>query len=104
MVEKQDVLAHCGLTLARDVLRRLDKVRIFAQPRVSLERQLLARRYVVRGIESGGAVREIVAASRPIRHPSYDSSPPSFSCGVTKNPTVSGCEQFRCAPRVGPLH
>jgi hypothetical protein len=26
MVEKQDVLAHCGLTLSRNVLRRLDKV------------------------------------------------------------------------------
>jgi hypothetical protein len=59
MVEKQDVLAHRGLTLPRNVLRRLDKVGIFAQPHVSLEHQHLARRYVVRGIESGGASREI---------------------------------------------
>jgi hypothetical protein len=59
MVEKQDVLAHRGLTLPRSVLRRLDKVGIFAQPHVSLEHQHFARRYVVRGIESGGAVREI---------------------------------------------
>ena len=59
MIEKQAVLAHRGLTLARDVLRRLDKVGIFARPHVSLEHQHLARRYVVRGIESGGAVREI---------------------------------------------
>ena len=59
MVEKKDVLAHRGLTLPRNVLRRLDKVGIFAQPHVSLEHQHLARRYVVRGIESGGAVREI---------------------------------------------
>ncbi len=59
MVEKQDVLAHRGLTLPRNVLRRLDKVGIFAQSHVSLEHQHLARRYVVRGIESGGAVREI---------------------------------------------
>jgi hypothetical protein len=59
MIEKQDVLAHRGLTLPRNVLRRLDKVGIFAQPHVSLEHQHLARRYVVRGIESGGAVREI---------------------------------------------
>ena len=59
MVEKQGVLAHRGLTLPRNVLRRLDKVGIFAQPHVSLEHQHLARRYVVRGIESGGAVREI---------------------------------------------
>ncbi|MGB6875391.1 MAG: hypothetical protein WBD87_05100 [Candidatus Acidiferrales bacterium] len=59
MVEKQDVLAHRGLTLARNVLRRLDRLRIFAQSHVSLEHQHLARRYVVRGVESGGAVREI---------------------------------------------
>ena len=59
MVEKQDALAHRGLTLPRSTLRRLDKVGIFAQPHVSLEHQHLARRYVVRGIESGGAVREI---------------------------------------------
>jgi hypothetical protein len=59
MIEKQDVLADRGINLARDVLRHLDKVGIFAQPHVSLEHQHLARRYVVRGIESGGAVREI---------------------------------------------
>lgn len=59
MVEKQDVLAHRGLILPRNVLRHLDKIGIFAQPHVSLEHQHLARRYVVRGIESGGAVREI---------------------------------------------
>ena len=59
MVEKPDALAHRGLTLPRNVLRRLDKVGIFAQSHVSLEHQHLARRYVVRGIESGGAVREI---------------------------------------------
>src|SRR6266704_1563777 len=59
MVERQDLLAHRGLTLPRSVLRRLDKVGIFAQSSVSLEHQHLARRYVVRGIESGGAVEEI---------------------------------------------
>lgn len=59
MVEKHDVLARRGLTLSRNVLRRLDKVGIFAQSHVSLEHQHLARRYVVRGIESGGAVSEI---------------------------------------------
>jgi hypothetical protein len=59
MVAKQDVLAHRGITLPRNVLRRLDKLRIFAQSHVSLEHQHLARRYVVRGIESGGAVSEI---------------------------------------------
>ena len=56
MVEKHELLAHRGLTLPRSVLRRLDKVGIFAQSHVSLEHQHLARRYVVRGIESFGAV------------------------------------------------
>jgi hypothetical protein len=55
----QDFLAQRGLTLSRNVLRRLEKVGIFTQSHVSLEHQLWARRYVVRGIESGGAVGEI---------------------------------------------
>lgn len=58
MKQNQDLLAHRGLSLPRNVLRRLDRVGIFAQSRVSLERQHLARRYVVRGIESGGAIKE----------------------------------------------
>jgi hypothetical protein len=57
--QKQDSLAQRGLTLPRNVLRRLDKAGLFAQSHVSLEHQHLAGRYVVRGIESGGAVREI---------------------------------------------
>ena len=59
MQDKQDFLARRGIALARRVLRRLDEVGIFAQPSVSLEHQHLAGRYVVRGIESGGAVKEI---------------------------------------------
>jgi hypothetical protein len=59
MVEKQNLLAHRGLSLPKRALRRLNEVGIFAQAHVSLEHQHLARRYVVRGIESGGAVREI---------------------------------------------
>jgi len=58
-VEKQNLLAHRGLTLPKRALRRLNQVGIFAQAHVSLEHQHLARRYVVRGVESGGAVREI---------------------------------------------
>jgi hypothetical protein len=59
MVEKQDVLSHRGLTLSRTLLRRLERLGILAQSHVSLEHQHLARRYVVRGIESGGSVKEI---------------------------------------------
>jgi hypothetical protein len=59
MPDKQDSLAHRGLTLSRRVLRRLNEVGIFAQSQVSLEHQHLAKRYVVRGIESGGAVKDL---------------------------------------------
>jgi len=59
MPDKQDSLACRGLTLSRRVLRRLNEVGIFAQSQVSLEHQHLAKRYVVRGIESGGAVKDL---------------------------------------------
>ena len=59
MPDKQDSLAHRGLTLSKRALRRLNEVGIFAQSRVSLEHQHLAKRYVVRGIESGGAVKDL---------------------------------------------
>lgn len=58
MADQQASLARRGLTLSRRVLRRLIEVGIFAQSQVSLEHQHLAKRYVVRGIESGGAVRD----------------------------------------------
>ena len=59
MPDKQDSLARRGLTLSRRVLRRLNVVGIFAQSKVSLEHQHLAKRYVVRGIESGGAIKDL---------------------------------------------
>lgn len=59
MLAKRNVLAVRGLTLPRTVLRHLDRFGIFAQAQVSLEHQHLAKRYVVRGIESGGAVKDI---------------------------------------------
>jgi hypothetical protein len=59
MPDKQDSLARRGLTLSRRVLRRLNGVGIFAQSQVSLEHQHLANRYVVRGIESGGTVKDL---------------------------------------------
>ncbi len=45
--------------LPRKALRRLAEAGIFAQPSVSLEYQHLAGRYVVRGVESGGAVEAL---------------------------------------------
>jgi hypothetical protein len=48
-----------GLRLSRDVLKVLRERGIFARSAVSIERQHLAQRYVVRGLESGGAVGDV---------------------------------------------
>jgi hypothetical protein len=48
--------ANQGLTLPFRALRRLREAGIFARAGVSLEYQQLADRYVVRGVESGGAI------------------------------------------------
>ena len=48
-----------GLRLSRQALRVLKERGIFAHSAVSLEHQHIARRYVVRGLESGGAVGEL---------------------------------------------
>jgi hypothetical protein len=48
-----------GLRLSRQALRVLKERGIFVQAAASLEHQHLAKRYVVRGVESGGAVGDI---------------------------------------------
>jgi hypothetical protein len=48
-----------GLTLPAGVLRALQKRGINCTPGVSLEHQHLAKRYVLRGVESGGAVSDM---------------------------------------------
>jgi len=48
-----------GLALPGAVLRGLQKRGIHCTPRVSLEHQHLAKRYVLRGVESGGAVSDM---------------------------------------------
>jgi hypothetical protein len=58
-VDTQNSLARHGLTLSKSVLRRLHTLGIVAQPQLSVERQHLARRYVIRAIESGGAVKDV---------------------------------------------
>jgi hypothetical protein len=51
--------ARFGLSLPRQTLRALEKRGICCQPSVSIEHQHLARRYVLRGVESGGAVADM---------------------------------------------
>lgn len=48
-----------GLRLPPPTVKRLGESGIFARPEVSLEYQSLTMRYVVRGVESGGAVPEL---------------------------------------------
>jgi hypothetical protein len=48
-----------GLALAASVLRALQKRGIYCTPGISLEHQHLAKRYVLRGVESGGAVSDM---------------------------------------------
>ena len=48
-----------GLKLTPTVTNRLRKLGIYARPQLSLEHQGRAKRYVVRGVESGGAVEEL---------------------------------------------
>jgi len=51
--------AHHGLALPPSTLKALQKRGIYCTPGVSLEHQHLARRYVLRGVESGGAVTDM---------------------------------------------
>ena len=59
MPAEPEIALRRGLSLPRRAVRRLAQVGIFAKPDVSLEHQHLARRYVIRGVESGGAIEEI---------------------------------------------
>jgi hypothetical protein len=58
-----DVLARQGLRLPPIVLKRLRDAGIYCQPTVSIEHQNYAKKYVVRGVESGGAVATLGACS-----------------------------------------
>jgi hypothetical protein len=51
--------ARYGLAIPRPILRALEKRGIYCQSSVSIEHQHLARRYVLRATESGGAVADM---------------------------------------------
>jgi hypothetical protein len=55
--------ARFGLAIPSPILRALEKRRIYCQPSVSIEHQHLAKRYVLRGTESGGAVSDLARYS-----------------------------------------
>jgi hypothetical protein len=61
--DHHELLARQGLRFPRIILRHLRSAGIYCQPTVSVEHQHLAKRYVLRGVESGGAVADLGAYS-----------------------------------------
>ncbi|HET6843495.1 MAG TPA: hypothetical protein VFK06_17715 [Candidatus Angelobacter sp.] len=59
--QKKEIEARFGLRLAPDVLAALSKTGIYCNADISIVHQQMARRYVLRGEESGGAVSTIGA-------------------------------------------
>lgn len=58
-----EILARQGMRLPGVILTHLKSAGIYCQPTISIEHQRLGRRYVLRGVESGGAVRALGAYS-----------------------------------------
>jgi hypothetical protein len=58
-MESDRRLNRWGLTFTPTVANRLRKLGIYGQPQLSLEHQGRAKRYVVRGVESGGATEDV---------------------------------------------
>jgi hypothetical protein len=58
-MESNRQLNRWGLTFTPTVTNRLRKLAIYGQPQLSLEHQGRAKRYVIRGVESGGATEDV---------------------------------------------
>ncbi len=59
--DHEEILARQGLRLPLITLKYLHSTGIYCNPGVSIEHQHLAKRWVLRGVESGGAVTELGA-------------------------------------------
>lgn len=59
MAQPQSLPAPLRLHLPKRALRRLQEAGIYCRSEVRLEHQHLAKRYVIHGTESGGAIRDI---------------------------------------------
>jgi hypothetical protein len=62
-LDQREILARQGLRLSALTLKRLRSAGIYCQPSISIEHQHLAKRYILRGVESGGAVADLGAYS-----------------------------------------
>ena len=60
-LDHHELLARQGLRFPAIILRHLRSAGIYCQPTVSIEHQHLAKRYVLRGVECGGAVADLGA-------------------------------------------
>lgn len=58
-MSRNEFMGVSGLVLPRRGVRVLKERGIFAHPLVSIEHQQLARRYVIRGLESGGCAGDV---------------------------------------------
>ncbi len=92
-----------GLRLEREALDRLRNARIYAQTGVSLEHQAVAKRHVLRGVESGGATSALghfVAFVKPSGEPltwltPIDAIAPNGLHAVVIAPELMRFEMFR---------
>jgi hypothetical protein len=57
-LDREQVLALRGLRFSLTALKQLRQTGIYCEPSVSIEHQYLAKKYVIRGVESGGGVAE----------------------------------------------
>ena len=62
-VDHRELLARQGLRLPAVTLKHLRSAGIYCQPSISIEHQHLAKKYILRGVESGGAVADLGAYS-----------------------------------------
>lgn len=60
---QMEILARQGMRLPKPVLNRLKSAGVYCQPTLSIEHQRLAGKYVLRGVESGGATAALGAYS-----------------------------------------
>lgn len=101
--QRQLELNMRGLRLEKEALEQLRAVRIYAQTSVSLEHQTLAKRHVLRGVESGGATPELghfVAFTKPSGEPltwltPVDAIVPNGLHAVVIAPELIRFEMFR---------
>ena len=93
-------LAVLGLRLSRQALRVLKERGIYAHAPVSLEHQHLAKRYVVRGLESGGAAGDV---GRYVTFPKQTDSRSSISTRLRPSESMdcmqSWCRRCWCASK-----